>query len=90
MFNFTFYLCLTYASTRLTQAKVVSFDLTDKYLIAKLSLWETNNLNCDAQVLSIDLSDKYLIGMNQCITKFKLDTFDTRKIYIQSLLIYQR
>ena len=69
MFNFTFYLCLTYASTRLTQAKVVSFDLTDKYLIAKLSLWETNNLNCDAQVLSIDLSDKYLICLSPSIVR---------------------
>ena len=51
----------------IAKTKVLSFDLSDKYLIGDTFLIGDKYLICDAKVVSIDLSDKYLIGLSQSI-----------------------
>ena len=64
-------------NTRLSQAKVVSIDLSDKYLIGYRFLMGDEYLIYEAEVLLTDLSDKYLIGLSQSIV---ISSFRQRNI----------
>jgi len=66
----------------MAQAKLlVSFNLSDKYLIGNILLMGDKYLICNTEVVPTDHSDKYLIGLSQGIgSKSFRQILDLRQI----------
>ena len=75
----------------LVWAKVLSINLSVKYLIANTFLIRDKYLIYDTKVLSNDLSDKHLIGLNQSIVSWSfIERHDSQQIlYLRHILYWQ-